>query len=109
MSRVGRVFYGDTLAGHIERRDDGGYCFVYQPDYLARLGSQPVSLTLPLRREEFHSPVLFPFFSGLLAEGNLKDLQCRMHRIDPNDDFTRLLKTTRHDVIGAVTVEEEVP
>jgi HipA-like protein len=109
MSRVGRVFYGDTLAGRIERRDDGGYCFVYQPDYLARPGSRPVSLTLPLRREEFHSPVLFPFFSGLLAEGNLKDLQCRMHRIDPDDDFTRLLKTARHDVIGAVTVEEEVP
>jgi hypothetical protein len=32
-----------------------------------------------------------------------------MHRIDPDDDFTRLLKTARHDVIGAVTVEEEVP
>lgn len=109
MSRIGKVFYGDTLAGHIERRDDGGYCFVYLPDYLARPSSQPVSLTLPLRREEFHSPVLFPFFSGLLAEGNLKDLQCLMHRIDPNDDFTRLLKTTRHDVIGAVTVEEVLP
>ena len=109
MSRFGKVFYGDTLAGRIERRDDGGYCFVYQPDYLACPGSRPVSLTLPLRREEYHSTVLFPFFSGLLAEGNLKDLQCRMHRIDPNDDFTRLLKTTRHDVIGAVTVEEEVP
>ena len=109
MSRVGKVFYGDKLAGHIEQRDDGGYCFVYQPDYLARPGSRPVSLTLPLRREEYHSTVLFPFFSGLLAEGNLKDLQCRLHRIDPDDDFTRLLKTTRHDVIGAVTVEEEVP
>jgi len=106
MSRVGRVFYGDTLAGHIERRGDGGYCFVYQADYLARPDARPVSLTLPLRREEYNSPVLFPFFSELLAEGNLKDLQCRIHRIDPNDDFTRLLKTTRHDVIGAVTVEE---
>jgi HipA-like protein len=105
MSRVGKVFYGDTLAGHIEGQDNGCYGFVYQPDYLARPDARPVSLTLPLRREEFHSPVLFPFFSGLLAEGNLKDLQCRLHRIDPNDDFTRLLKTTRRDVIGAVTVE----
>jgi serine/threonine-protein kinase HipA len=109
MSRIGKVFYGDTLAGYIERRDEGGYYFVYQPDYLARPGSRPVSLTLPLRREEYYSPMLFPFFSGLLAEGNLKDLQCRMHRIDPNDDFSRLLKTTRHDVIGAVTVEEVLP
>jgi len=108
MSRVGKVFYGDIFAGQIERRDDGGYCFVYQTDYLARTNARPISLTLPLRREEYHSPVLFPFFSGLLAEGNLKELQCCLHRIDPDDDFTRLLKTTRHDVIGAVTVEEVV-
>ena len=109
MSRVGKVFYGGELAGHIERRDDGRYRFAYQPEYLARPDARPVSLTLPLRREEFVSPVLFPFFSGLLAEGSLKELQCRMHRIDPDDDFTRLLKTARHDVIGAVTVEEDAP
>jgi serine/threonine-protein kinase HipA len=109
MSRAGKVFYGGELAGRIERQDDGRYRFAYQPDYLARPDARPVSLTLPLRREEFESPVLFPFFSGLLAEGNLKELQCRLHRIDPDDDFTRLLKTARHDVIGAVTVEEETP
>ena len=109
MSRGGKVFYGGELAGHIERRDDGRYRFAYQPEYLARPDARPVSLTLPLRREEFVSPVLFPFFSGLLAEGSLKELQCRMHRIDPDDDFTRLLKTARHDVIGAVTVEEDAP
>jgi serine/threonine-protein kinase HipA len=109
MSRGGKVFYGGELAGHIERRDDGRYRFAYQPEYLARPDARPVSLTLPLRREEFVSPVLFPFFSGLLAEGSLKELQCRIHRIDPDDDFTRLLKTARHDVIGAVTVEEDAP
>ena len=108
MSRFGNVFYADALAGCIEQRDDGRFCFTYRPEYLARIGARPVSLTLPLRAEPFESPVLFPFFSGLLAEGNLKELQCRLHRIDPDDDFTRLLKTTRHDVIGAVTIEEEL-
>ena len=68
-----------------------------------------MSLTLPLRSEPYDSAPVFPFFSGLLAEGNLKELQCRLHRIDPDDDFTRLLKTTQHDVIGAVTIEEELP
>ena len=86
MSCAGKVFYGGELAGHLERRDDGRYRFAYQPDYLARPGARPVSLTLPLRREEFASPVLFPFFSGLLAEGNLKELQCRLHRIDPDPE-----------------------
>lgn len=109
MSRAGNVFYSGELAGRIERRDDGRYTFAYRPEYLAQPGAHSVSLTLPLRGEPFESPVLFPFFSGLLAEGNLKELQCRLHRIDPDDDFTRLLKTARHDVIGAVTVEEETP
>ncbi|MFN0077959.1 MAG: HipA N-terminal domain-containing protein [Prosthecobacter sp.] len=106
MSRIGNVYYGGELAGQVQRRDEGHYAFNYRPDYLAKPHARPVSLTLPLQQAEFESPVLFPFFSGLLAEGNLKELQCRLHRIDPDDDFTRLLKTTRHDVIGAVTVEE---
>jgi HipA-like protein len=108
MSQAGKVFCGDHFAGRIQRRDDGRYQFGYEPDYLARPNARAVSLTLPLRREVFESAVLFPFFSGLLAEGNLKDLQCRLYKIDPEDDFTRLLKTTRYDVIGAVSVEEEV-
>ena len=103
----GRVFYQEAFAGHVGRREDGRFFFAYRPEYLAQPGARAVSLTLPLRAEAYESPVLFPFFSGLLAEGNLKELQCRLHRIDPDDDFTRLLKTTRHDVIGAVTVEEE--
>ena len=108
MSRAGNVYYAGEPAGRIERRDDGRYLFAYRPEYLARSGARAVSLTLPLRSEPFESPVLFPFFSGLLAEGNLKELQCRLLRIDPDDDFTRLLKTTRQDVVGAVTVEEEM-
>ncbi|MDP1588421.1 MAG: HipA N-terminal domain-containing protein [Prosthecobacter sp.] len=107
MNRRGKVFYQEVLAGHVGQREDGRYVFAYRPEYLAQPAARAVSLTLPLRPEAYESPVLFPFFSGLLAEGNLKELQCRLHRIDPDDDFTRLLKTTRHDVIGAVTVEEE--
>jgi serine/threonine-protein kinase HipA len=109
MSRQGRVFYNDSAAGLLEQREDGQYVFTYLPEYLAKTGSRALSLTLPLSPEAYESAILFPFFSGLLAEGSLKDLQCRLYRIDPDDDFTRLLKTTRHDVIGAVTVEEVVP
>jgi HipA-like protein len=50
--------------------------------------------------------VLFPFFFGLLAEGDDKKLQCRLLHIDENDPFTRLLKTCTTEPIGGVTVEE---
>jgi len=49
--------------------------------------------------------VLFSFFSGLLSEGINKDIQCRLLKIDENDDFTRLLKTAGEDTIGAITVK----
>jgi serine/threonine-protein kinase HipA len=49
---------------------------------------------------------LFPFFYGLLAEGENKDMQCRILKIDENDSFTRLLKTASEDTIGGVIVKE---
>ena len=104
---AGKVFYAGELAGRIERTDDGRYLFTYWPEYLARPGARAVSLTLPLRSEPYESPVLFSFFAGLLAEGNLKDLQVEIFAIHPDDDFTRLIKTAGWDTIGAVTVEEE--
>jgi serine/threonine-protein kinase HipA len=48
---------------------------------------------------------LFAFFQGLLAEGINKDIQCRLLKIDENDDFLRLLQTAGNDTIGAVTVK----
>ena len=106
MNRQAHVFQNDSLAGLLEQLPSGGYRFTYTPAYLASPAAKAISLTLPLRREPFESPYLFPFFVGLLAEGNLKEMQCRLYQIDPDDDFTRLLRTTRTDVIGAVTVEE---
>ncbi len=108
MSRSGKVLVNGVSAGRIERLENGGYRFGYFLEYLARSGARPVSLTLPVSAVPYESGTLFPFFSGLLAEGNLKELQCRLYRMDPADDFTRLLKTASCDVIGAVTVEEEL-
>ena len=106
MNRKARVLQNGRPAGILEQLTEGGYRFVYDPAYLADPAARAVSLTLPVRQEPFLSAELFPFFTGLLAEGNLKEMQCRLYKMDPNDDFTRLLKTTRDDVIGAVTVEE---
>lgn len=107
MSRRGKVYRRGVLAGRIEDGPDGGYRFAYDAGYLASAEAKPVSLTLPLRREPFESSTLFPFFYGLLAEGILKDTQCRKLKLDENDHFGRLLKTADCDTIGDVTVIEE--
>ena len=106
MSRKGIVYCDGKVVGRIEEIQDG-YQFAYGADYLATPGTRPISLTLTKRSEPYTSKVLFPFFYGLLAEGILKETQCRKLKLDENDHFGRLLKTAHSDVIGAITVVEE--
>lgn len=106
MSRKGKVYRCGVLAGRIEEVPEG-YRFTYDAGYLATADAKPISLTLPMRNEPVQSKVLFPFFFGLLAEGILKETQCRKLKLDENDHFGRLLKTANSDTIGDITVIEE--
>jgi len=105
MSRA-QVYIRGRETGELGRLDDGTYRFAYASAYLASADACPISLTLPLRPEPYLATELFPFFHGLLSEGSAKDLQCRALKIDPDDAFTRLIKTSHSDTIGAVTVRE---
>lgn len=98
------VLYNGQVAG-VLRRTANQFSFRYTPDYLA--SSLPaISLTLPKRAGAFVSPTLFSFFSGLLAEGVAKQIQCRELGIDEQDEMLRLVKTAHSETIGAVTVRE---
>jgi serine/threonine-protein kinase HipA len=100
------VYNNEKLAGYLEKRGPNDYRFSYTESYLADPTQSSISLALPKTTGEHHSPVLFPFFTGLLAEGINKEIQCRLLKIDEDDDFTRLLKTAGDDTIGAITVKE---
>lgn len=103
----GLVYNNGVLAGSIEKDTNNHYLFQYNDDYLANKQNPPVSLTLPKTQKQYRSEKMFAFFYGLLSEGINKDIQCRLYKIDDNDDFTRLLLTTRHDTIGSITVKPE--
>lgn len=107
MKRQGKVFCRGRFAGELGETVDGKFVFAYDSDYLVHPSARPVSLTLPLRQEPYMADRLFPFFAGLLAEGVLKELQCRDLRIDEADSFARLLKTAGSETIGDVTVKED--
>lgn len=106
MNRV-KVFYNQYHAGFLTK-GVGGYIYEYTAEYLSDDTLPAISLTLPKRSEPFVSKELFPFFFGLLAEGSIKDIQCKSLRIDEEDHFTRLVKTAYSETIGAVTVREAV-
>lgn len=100
------VFNNGVLAGFLEKKDPGTYVFTYADDYFADRDKPAISLSFPKTQKEYTAISLFPFFYGMLAEGINKDIQCRLLKIDEEDDFTRLIKTAGEDTIGAITVKE---
>ena len=96
------VYDRDVLAGEL-RFDGEVYIFLYSENFLKNRENQAISLTLPKQQKPFISKHLHPFFSNLLAEGNIKKLQCKMLKIDENDEFTRLIKTAIDDTIISVS------
>ena len=60
-------------------------------------------LTLPLQEEAFVSPVLFPFFDGLIPEGWLLDVALRNTDISILDRMSLLLLCCK-ECIGSVSV-----
>jgi serine/threonine-protein kinase HipA len=103
MLRSGKVLFKNKQAG-IVWQDEEGYHFQYDKDYLHAEGVLPISLTLPLREEPYHSKFLFPFFDGLIPEGWLLDITVKNWKLNPADRMGLLL-TACKDCIGAVSVE----
>ena len=105
MSRKAGIFYKGKSAGVIEETDRG--CrFSYSTEWLADRDAVPVSLSLPLSSVPYESPVMIPFFDGLIPEGWILSLVVKNWKIDPRDRFGLLLAACR-DCIGAVSVEGE--
>jgi len=104
--RQANVYCRGVLAGLLSKSRAGAYRFQYSHDYLIDSACPAISLSFPKREAAFESSVLFPFFFGLLAEGEAKAFQCRALKIDENDHFTRLLKTCGAETVGGVTVKE---
>ncbi len=103
--RQGEIWANNVLAG-ILTEDEEGYHFMYTSEYLMTGNAVPVSLTLPLQEEAFHSEFLFPFFDGLIPEGWLLDIAQKNWKLNPRDRMGVLLATCR-DCIGNISVIEK--
>lgn len=99
------VYVHGIKAGILTEDDNREYFFTYDPSYLSGSKNPPVSLTLPLRKESYHSPYLFPSFFNMLSEGENRQMQSQLLHIDAEDDFGILLATAQYDTIGAITVK----
>lgn len=102
--RRANIFVHETKAGGLEETETG-YRFQYDSDYLSQKKAEPVSLTLPIQEQSYESPVLFPFFDGLIPEGWLLEVVEDTWKVNPKDRMGLLLVSCR-DTIGCVSVRE---
>ena len=97
------VKYKGQFAGWLSETELG-YQFVYDENFFQK--GQPISVSLPLRKEPYESKDLFVFFQGLLPEGWYLDIVSMTAKVDSKDLFGLLLATAA-DTIGAVTVHND--
>jgi len=100
--RQAEIYRNNILAG-ILTEEGGEYRFCYDDEYLNKEEAQAISLTLPLQTEAFVSPVLFPFFDGLIPEGWLLDVAIRNTDISILDRMSLLLLCCK-ECIGSISV-----
>jgi len=100
--RQAKIYRKEMLAGMLTE-DGGEYMFKYDDAYLASPSAAAISLTLPLQQESYTSPVLFPFFDGLIPEGWLLDVALRNTDISVLDRMSLLLLCCK-ECIGSVSV-----
>lgn len=103
--RKALVYRMDVLAG-VLTENEGEYTFAYDTGYLQIDDAKAISLTMPLQKEAFVSPVLFPFFDGLIPEGWLLDVALRNSDISILDRMSLLLLCCK-DCIGSISVVEK--
>ena len=100
--RTAEIKFNELKAGFLSE-DENGFHFIYDKSYLESLNPIPISMTLPLQGKAFHSPILFPFFDGLIPEGWLLDIAESNWKLNPRDRMGLLLACCK-DCIGAVSV-----
>lgn len=106
MVRTAYIFNNKTFTGRL-LEINGKYVFVYTKEYIH--SSLPsISLTLPKKQRTHRSPYLFPFFQGLLPEGNSRVFQCQRLRISTNNKFSLLLQLAGSETIGSITVKDRI-
>ncbi len=103
--KKGLVYKKEILSGVIWE-DENGYHFKYDKSYLSSPKYGAISKTMPLRKEEYTSENMLPFFDGLIPEGWLLQIAVENWKLNPRDRMNLLL-TLCQDNIGDVSIIKE--
>ncbi len=97
------IFKAKNFAGFLWR-DENGYHFEYDDEFISNEKTFPISVNMPKSQKRFNSKILFANFQSMLSEGFNRELQCKALGIDPIDDWSLLMYTCEKNTIGAITI-----
>lgn len=99
---VMREFQGEfEPVGSFDAVDTGDIIFSYSERYLSQKSAAPLSASLPLRCEPFHSNEYGGFFSGMIPEGPVRAELSTRFQI-PQSDYLSMLARLGEECVGAL-------
>ena len=101
-----RVIYKGKYNAGMLWRDEDGYHFEYDDEFISNENTFSISVNMPKSQKRFNSDSLFANFQSILSEGFNRELQAKALGIDPNDDWNLLIHTCEKDTIGAITIKK---
>lgn len=96
------VYLHGGVAGALERRSQARLRFTYREEWVAA-ERQPLSLSLPVRREPYEHEECAPFFEGLLPEGDFLKAIARTLQVSASNPF-QLLTELGGECAGAISM-----
>ena len=94
------------LVGQLEKVNQGGLVFCYDPIWLSTPGARPISLSLPLTTKPISGNRVYNFFDNLLPDSS--DIRTRIQQrftIPSNHPFD-ILNYIGKDCVGALQFSE---
>lgn len=102
MVRILDVYLNENHVGELRQDGAGQISFTYNEQYLENKGAQFLSHSLPLRKETFDFRECRAFFSGILPEGEIREIIARNLGISQKNDFS-MLEWIGGECAGAIT------
>jgi serine/threonine-protein kinase HipA len=103
MSQVLDVYLLNELAGELYTDSHQHFVFKYHPEWVDSHNAQPLSLSLPVRKEAYEDDRSHPFFANLLPEAEIRVLLAKKLGLSESNDFS-LLEAIGGECAGAVSL-----
>lgn len=97
------VRWGARTVGRLRGDDTGRLGFTYAAEWLDSDTATPISISLPLREDEYLGGAGHGFFANLLPEGAVREAVCRRLGISVDNDLA-LLRAIGGECAGALSV-----